>query len=71
MRVNIGLAQMYPKLGDVQANLDSHLQFIEQAKAKDVDLLIFPELSMTGYQIQDLVPEVALTTHSTHPILDN
>ncbi|MDQ7027829.1 MAG: nitrilase-related carbon-nitrogen hydrolase [Anaerolineae bacterium] len=68
MRVNIGLAQMYPKLGDVQANLDSHLQFIEQAKAKDVDLLIFPELSMTGYQIQDLVPEVALTTHSTHPI---
>jgi predicted amidohydrolase len=68
MRVKIGLAQMYPKLGDVQANLESHLQFVEQAKAQDVDLIIFPELSMTGYQVQDLVPEVALPTYSTNPI---
>ena len=37
---------------------------IRQARARDegVDLLIFPELSMTGYQVQDLVPEVALRT---------
>lgn len=68
MRVKIGLAQMYPKLGDVQANLQTHLQFVEQAKKEDVDLLIFPELSMCGYQVQDLVPEVALTTHSTNSI---
>jgi NAD+ synthase (glutamine-hydrolysing) len=68
MRVKIGLAQMYPKLGDVQANLQTHLQFVEQAKAQDVDLLIFPELSMTGYQVQDLVPEVALSTYDTNPV---
>jgi NAD+ synthase (glutamine-hydrolysing) len=68
MRVTIGLAQMYPKLGDVQANLKTHLQLIEQAKAQKVDLLIFPELSLCGYQVQDLVSEVALTTHDTNPI---
>ena len=41
MRVKIGLAQMYPKLGDVQANLTQHLNYIEEAKAQGVDLLIF------------------------------
>ena len=32
----------------------------KRARAEGVDLLIFPELSLTGYQVQDLVPEVAL-----------
>lgn len=68
MRVTIGLAQMYPKLGDVCANLDKHLAFVEQAAAHGVELLVFPELSMTGYQVQDLVPEVALRTRSDDPI---
>ncbi|MCA9912831.1 MAG: hypothetical protein KC496_05765, partial [Anaerolineae bacterium] len=60
MRVKIGLAQMYPKLGDVQANLETHLTMIADACEQGVELLIFPELSMTGYQVQDLVPEVAM-----------
>jgi NAD+ synthase (glutamine-hydrolysing) len=60
MRITVGLAQIYPKLGDVPANLDKHRQFIEQADQQEVDLLIFPELSLTGYQVQDLVPEVAI-----------
>jgi NAD+ synthase (glutamine-hydrolysing) len=60
MRLKIGLAQIYPKLGDVQANLEKHLDYIARAKAEKVDVVVFPELSMTGYQIQDLVPEVAL-----------
>jgi NAD+ synthase (glutamine-hydrolysing) len=60
MRVTIGLAQIYPKLGDVQANLAKHLDLIQQADAQGVDLLVFPELSLTGYQVQDLVPEVAI-----------
>ncbi|MEO1289575.1 MAG: nitrilase-related carbon-nitrogen hydrolase [Chloroflexota bacterium] len=60
MRVTIGLAQIYPKLGDVRANLEQHLQYIAQAKEQGVDIVVFPELSMTGYQVQDLVPEVAL-----------
>ena len=61
MRINVGLAQMYPKLGDLQHNLDVHLAYVQQAREQGVDLLIFPELSLTGYQVQDLAPEVALT----------
>lgn len=60
MHITIGLAQIYPKLGDVKANLDKHLDYVEQADRQGVDLLVFPELSLTGYQVQDLVPEVAI-----------
>ena len=60
MRINIGLAQIYPKLGDIQHNLAAHLQVIATARERGVDLLVFPELSLTGYQVQDLVPEVSL-----------
>jgi predicted amidohydrolase len=68
MQVKLGLAQIYPKLGDLQANLDKHLTYVDQAAAAAVDLLIFPELSMTGYQVQDLVPEIALPASRDDPI---
>lgn len=61
MRIKIGLAQIYPKLGDVRHNLDVHLEYARRARDEGLDLLVFPELSMTGYQVQDLAPEVALT----------
>ncbi len=60
MRITVGLAQIYPKLGDVKANLATHLDYIDQADRQGVDLLVFPELSLTGYQVQDMVPEVAI-----------
>ena len=68
MRINIGLAQIYPKLGDLGHNLAVHLDTIQQAREQRVDLLIFPELSLTGYQVQDLVPEVALRTDADDPV---
>jgi predicted amidohydrolase len=67
MRVNIGLAQLYPKLGDVPCNLEKHLTTIAQAAEQGVELLVFPELSMTGYQVQDLVPEVAIEASPNDP----
>lgn len=67
MQVKVGMAQIYPKLGDVPANLATHLEYIEQAVEQHVDLLVFPELSLTGYQVQDLVPEVAIRAHPDDP----
>lgn len=55
-----GLAQITPVLGNVRKNFDLHLRTIEKAKKKKVDLLIFPELSLTGYTLKDLVEEVAV-----------
>jgi NAD+ synthase (glutamine-hydrolysing) len=59
MKLKLGLAQIGPKLGDLCANLDKHLAMIEQAAAQGVQLLLFPELSLTGYYLQDLVYELA------------
>ncbi|MBN1563070.1 MAG: hypothetical protein JXA10_04480, partial [Anaerolineae bacterium] len=63
MKLTLGLAQITPKLGSIAANVQTHLNYIEQAAAQGVQLLVFPELSLTGYNLQDLVYELAL--HAT------
>ncbi len=59
---------MAPRLGDVDTNLKRHLEFIETARKKGADLVVFPELSLTGYTLMDLVPEVAVDP-STSPVM--
>lgn len=59
-RLRVALAQIAPKLGDVQANLKTHLALIRKARARKADLIIFPELSLSGYLLKDMVPRVAL-----------
>ena len=66
--LTLGLAQVKTKLGNVSANLDQHLAFIDQALAQNVQLLVFPELSLTGYVLQDLVPTVACRPVADDPI---
>ncbi len=68
MKCKLALSQISTVLGDVQANLNKHLQIIDQAHAEHVDLLVFPELSLTGYFLQDLVPTVALRPNLTDPV---
>ena len=58
--MRIALAQISPYLGDVEKNFRLHLKYIEKAKKKNADLIIFPELSLTGYTLKDLVENVAL-----------
>jgi predicted amidohydrolase len=58
--VRVGLAQIVPKLGDLPANLDLHLASIAAARAQRAQLVVFPELSTAGYQLKDLVPDVAM-----------
>jgi predicted amidohydrolase len=57
--MRIALAQTAPKLGDPDRNLARHLDLARRARLKGADLIVFPELSLTGYMLQDLVPEVA------------
>ncbi len=59
MKLTLALAQMDTVLGDVRANLEKHLDLIHQARSQGADLVVFPELSLTGYVLQDLAPTVA------------
>lgn len=64
----IALAQCSAVLGDVQKNVQHHLELASNAKEQGVDAIIFPELSLTGYTLRDLNNEVALNP-STSPLL--
>ncbi len=59
MKFTIALAQINTHLGVVEANLEKHLSLVKEAGASGADLLVFPELSLTGYVLQDLAATVA------------
>ena len=59
MKLSLSIAQIDTHLGDVKTNLEKHLEMIQQAQTAGAQLIIFPELSLTGYCLQDLTPIVA------------
>lgn len=51
----IGLAQINSTLGDFSINREKILAFAKRAKDRRCDLVVFPELSLFGYQPMDLL----------------
>jgi predicted amidohydrolase len=64
LSIRIVIAQINPKLGDLPANLALYEDRIRRGSEERADLLLFPELSLTGYFLRDTVPSVALTAKS-------
>src|SRR6478752_5151381 len=56
----IALAQIAPRLGSLEVNLATHHDLLAKARDGGADLVVFPELGLTGYQLQDLASEVAM-----------
>lgn len=48
--MKIGIAQARPFPGDISANIESHKKLIELAVSHQAHIIIFPELSLTGYE---------------------
>src|SRR3982751_3366371 len=53
--MRIGFAQINPTVGDLQGNFDKILGAYERLAAKGAELVLTPELALTGYPPQDLV----------------
>ena len=68
MKFSVALAQISPTLGNLEKNLEKCERIIDQAIRDRIDLIIFPELTLTGYFIKDIVASVAITRDS--PILE-
>jgi predicted amidohydrolase len=68
MMMRLALAQIATKLGDVQANLERHLACIRRARKAGAHLIVFPELSLTGYALQDLASAVACRPTEDDPV---
>ena len=54
------MGQIAPRLGALDENLERHLGLLADARAQGADLVVFPELGLTGYLLQDLAGEVAM-----------
>ena len=52
--VRLALAQTNPTVGSIAGNLAGILAVVEEAAAKQADLVVFGEMSVTGYPIEDL-----------------
>src|ERR1700728_3410163 len=52
--MRIGVAQTRPFKGDILRNIETHLRLIELARKAKAEVIVFPELSITGYE-----PELA------------
>jgi len=64
MKKKIAIAQVDSVVGDVEKNIKHHVQFVKEAIKQKAEVVLFPELSLTGYSIRDLVWDVAITTSS-------
>lgn len=58
--VRIALAQVAPRLGALDDNIARHHELIAEGRRHGADLVVFPELGLTGYLLQDLAAEVAM-----------
>jgi predicted amidohydrolase len=48
--MKICIAQTRPVAGDIKTNIDQHKKLIDAAVSYSADIIIFPELSLTGYE---------------------
>ncbi len=64
MKFRAALAQIDSRVGDLQHNIQHHVRFVEKALREKAQLILFPELSLTGYSLRDLAWEVALNPHT-------
>ncbi|MBI5049011.1 MAG: NAD+ synthase [Deltaproteobacteria bacterium] len=53
--IRIAMAQINPTVGDLSGNARKILTFIDKAKGADADLVVFPELAISGYPPEDLL----------------
>jgi NAD+ synthase/NAD+ synthase (glutamine-hydrolysing) len=58
--MRIALAQINPTVGDIAGNADLIRRAIDDAKQRDADLVVFPELAIIGYPPKDLLLKPAV-----------
>ena len=60
MKFKVAVAQTDAKVGDIDSNIRHHLEAIDRARSNGAQVVVFPELSLTGYTLRDLAWEIAI-----------
>jgi NAD+ synthase (glutamine-hydrolysing) len=53
--MKVAVAQINPIIGDLEGNTQKILQYIDRARARHADIVLFPELTICGYAPSDLL----------------
>jgi len=69
--MKVGIAQTDCILGDLSANLKKHIELAQKAEKEGVEVLFFPELSLTGYLLEDRVKEIAIFNYELTELFIN
>ena len=69
-RIRVGLAQINPTVGAIEANARLVLDWMERAHAAGCDLVAFPELALTGYPPEDLLFKTAFIEANLRALAD-
>lgn len=66
VKTTIALAQIDSVLGDLPRNIKKHVEIVRKAREGGADLVVFPELSLTGYSLKDLHWDAAIHLAGTN-----
>ena len=67
--MKVALGQTNPTVGDIPGNVRSMARFANEAAALGADMIVFPELSVTGYPPLDLIERGSFTEQSEAAVL--
>lgn len=68
--MKVAVAQIQSVLGDIERNIKHHIEYCNEAIKNKADLIVFPELSLTGYSVKDLNFVISLELAKTK-VLDD
>lgn len=66
--MKVAVAQITCVLGDLEKNIKHHLEFCNEAIKNKADMIVFPELSLTGYSLKDLNYVISLNLEMTEAL---
>ena len=64
MKLRVALAQINPTVGDLQGNAALITTYTDQAKKAAADVIVFPEMVLTGYPVEDLAMRASFRSAS-------
>ncbi len=67
MKFTIALAQIDSRVADIAGNVRRHADAIDRARQGGADLVVFPELSLSGYSLKDAAADVAIRVADPRP----
>jgi len=74
MKFTLALAQTDCAVGDLSRNIEKHMEYADRARDRGASLVLFPELSLTGYTVRDMNWDLAIRAEkpdaSLRPLLE-